>query len=56
MITDVEVKKKIYDLYFVSMYSYRQLERYFKKKYSYAEIKSVIMEKLRNYPDKKGKR
>ena len=35
------------DLYFNNMYSFSQIIEHFKNKYSYAEIKTAIMKKIR---------
>lgn len=40
-------KEKLYDLYFEKMFSYTQLMAYFGNKYSYAEIKSAILKRLK---------
>ena len=40
-------KEKLYELYFERMFSYSQIIAYFGNRYSYAEIKSAIMKKLK---------
>lgn len=47
MIVKEEHKNEIINLYFNKMYSYSRLIEYFKNKYTYAEIKSVIMKYLK---------
>lgn len=42
-------KKEIWDLYFNKFYSYDELEFRFKGKYSYAQLKDIIRERIRNY-------
>lgn len=42
-----EVKQEILDLYFNKFYSFSRIEEHFKDKYTYAQIKSVIMNALR---------
>lgn len=43
-----EERQTIWDLYFDKMYNYEKLERYFKGKYDYHQLKSIIMEMLEN--------
>lgn len=38
-------KEKIYYLYFERLFSYEDIERFFKGKYTYKELKSIIKEK-----------
>mgnify|MGYP003300013094 CR=1 FL=1 len=40
---DEKTKKEIFRLYFDEMYSYEDLVEHFKSKYTYAELKSLIM-------------
>lgn len=40
---DMEIKKKIWDLYFYKGYTYEELETHFKGKYKYSQLKSIIM-------------
>ena len=40
-------KEKIYDLYFNELYSMSQIMEFFKNKYSYAEIRTIIMQKIK---------
>lgn len=42
-------KKEIYDLYFNRCYSYEELEKHFKGKYTYTQLKTIIMERYRKY-------
>lgn len=44
---ELEEKKKIWSLYFYKLYSYDDLIKYFKGKYTYAQLKSIIFEKIR---------
>jgi hypothetical protein len=49
MIVKEEHKNEIINLYFNKRYSYSRLIEHFENKYTYAEIKSVIMKYLKNY-------
>lgn len=42
-------KKEVWDLYFRHFYSYDDLEAHFKGKYTYAQLKTIIRERIRNY-------
>ena len=46
----VELKDKlvIWNLYFNRMFTYDELIEHFKGKYKYSQLKSIIMEKLRD--------
>lgn len=44
---DIKEKKIIWDLYFHKMFSYEELERYFKGKYKYSQLKSIIKERIK---------
>lgn len=39
---DEKTKNEIFRLYFDKMYSYKDLVKHFKSKYTYAELKSLI--------------
>lgn len=45
---DMKTKQKIWYLYFEKMCSYKELEARFKK-YNYAQLKSIINERYKNY-------
>lgn len=44
---DIKDKEEIWRLYFGKMYSYEQLEKHFKGKYKYSQLKSIIVERIR---------
>lgn len=44
---DIKEKKIIWDLYFNKGFSYEELERHFKGKYKYSQLKSIIVERIR---------
>lgn len=44
-----EEKNKVCDLYFNKFYSYAQLEYHFRGKYTYAQLKDIIRERIRSY-------
>lgn len=44
---DIKEKKEIWRLYFEKMYSYEELERHFKGKYKYCQLKSIIRERIK---------
>ena len=46
------VEKEVIKLYFEEMYNYSKLISYFKNKYTYAELKKVIMNHIKKYEDK----
>ena len=46
---NIKEKQKIWKLYFDEFYSYKELEDYFKGKYSYIQLKSVINERYQQY-------
>lgn len=43
---DLEEKKIIWKLYFAYFYNYEELSNYFNKKYTYHQLKSIILERL----------
>lgn len=43
---DLDDKKEIWHLYFYMGYNYDDLERHFKGKYRYSQLKSIIIERL----------
>ena len=45
-------KDKIHYLYFQRLFSIEQIEHYFKGKYTYREVKSIIKERYKEYHDK----
>lgn len=45
----LEEKTKIWNLYFYKMYSYADLEKHFKGKYTYSQLKSIIIERYKMY-------
>lgn len=45
---DPKEKLKIWNLYFYEMFTYDALIAYFKGKYTYAQLKSIILERLRD--------
>ena len=44
---DLKEKKLIWRLYFFELYTYNDLLAYFKGKYTYAQLKSIIIERLK---------
>ena len=45
---DPKEKSKIWNLYFYKMFTYEALIVYFKGKYTYSQLKSIILERLRD--------
>lgn len=45
---DTKEKAKIWSLYFYEMFTYEDLIAYFKGKYSYSQLKSIILERLKD--------
>ena len=45
---DVAEKKIIWELYFYNMFTFDDLKKYFKGKYTYAQLKSIILERLKD--------
>ena len=43
---DIEEKKVIWRLYFVEFYDFDKLDNYFNGKYTYHQLKSIIIERL----------
>jgi hypothetical protein len=43
---DPKEKAKIWNLYFYKMFTYEDLRKYFNEKYTYAQLKSIIIEGL----------
>lgn len=41
-------KEKIWDLYFNEMFTYDALIAYFNEKYTYSQLKSIILERLKD--------
>lgn len=39
--------KKIYYLYYEKMYSFEEIEKYFKGKYTYREVKKIALSKIK---------
>ena len=47
-------KEKIYYLYWKKLCSIEEIEQYFKGKYTYREVKSIIKERYKEYYDKEN--
>lgn len=45
---DIKEKKLIWNLYFFKGYTYDDLIAHFKGKYKYSQLKSIIIERLKN--------
>lgn len=45
---DVAEKKIIWELYFYNMFTFDDLNKYFKGKYRYSQLKSIILERLKD--------
>ena len=46
---DIKEKEIIWNLYFNKLYSYAELEKHFKGKYTYSQLKSIIIERYKMY-------
>lgn len=49
---DLKTKKKIWRLYFDEFYSYQDILRCFKWKFTAAQLKSIIMERYEYYGER----